>query len=187
LKLDNVVLMRRDSLEPVKLIDFGVAKELGTATATGTVIGTWHYLAPEIARVEAGLVDRYTPICDVWSCGVVLYMLLCGEFPFYEERRVDGKQLSVAQQVLLGTYDMSAPCWSNISSDAKDLVRAMMNVDPKQRINAKQALEHPFLRLGNNDNDNDVDDDDEPSIDPNASQDASQDVSQDADSSCTTQ
>ena len=94
------------------------------------------YVAPEVLQnkgYDSGAVD-------MWSTGVILYILLCGFPPFYEEELP-----ALFDQILKGRYDFPSPWWDNISAEAKDLVRKMLTVDPKKRITAEAAMTHPWI------------------------------------------
>lgn len=96
--------------------------------------GTPYYIAPEILSGE------YTEKCDVWSCGVILYILLCGKPPFDGESDEE-----ILKNVSKGIYKTSGPIWSRVSPDGVDLVRKMLTFDPDHRISAQQALLHPWI------------------------------------------
>ena len=87
-------------------------------------------------------VDVYGPPCDLWACGVILYMLLSGEAPFWNE---ETPQLLIA--IARGEFDFSSPQWSTISSEAKDLIRRLLVVDPAKRATAEQVSSTAWQRL----------------------------------------
>ncbi|CAG2237917.1 CAMK4 [Mytilus edulis] len=93
-------------------------------------------VAPEVLAGK-----KYTPAVDVWSCGVITYILLCGYEPFYEE-----SEREVYKRILKGDYHFDSPFWDSISWNAKDLISKMLQLDPKKRITADQALQHPWVK-----------------------------------------
>jgi calcium-dependent protein kinase len=97
--------------------------------------GTPYYIAPEVLK------KKYTAKCDIWSIGVILYILLCGYPPF---NGANDKQIIDA--VLKGKYTLDEPEWDDISADAKDLVRKMLEYDPSKRISAADALQHKWIK-----------------------------------------
>ena len=128
------------------MCDFGLARKVPDARyfkRTGSVhlvpfmgmSGTPGYIAPEVLHMKG-----YGRECDVWSFGVIVYILLCGFPPFYEEELP-----ALFDQILHARYDFPSPWWDNISKEAKDLVRAMLTVDPKKRITAEAAMTHPWI------------------------------------------
>lgn len=135
LKPENVLFTSKDLTADVKLIDFGMSAKFGDdVTVMTTMVGTPHYLAPEV------LSSKYGKECDVWSLGVIIYYLLTGCYPF------DGKTLnSIFQSILKAEFDFSGPEWENISSECKDLVSKMLLVDPSQRITLSNALKHKWI------------------------------------------
>lgn len=134
LKPENLLL---DSPEPnamLKVIDFGTSQVFDPGRKMSTKIGTPLYIAPEV------LSKSYTEKCDVWSCGVILYVLLSGSQPF------QGKtEYEVFQKIRKGVYTMSGHKWEAVSKQAKDLVKNMMLYEPSQRFTALEALNHPWL------------------------------------------
>lgn len=92
-------------------------------------------MAPEVLK------RNYGPEIDIWSAGVILYILLCGVPPFWAET-----EQGVAQAILRGNIDFKREPWPNVSENAKDLVRRMLEPDPKLRLTAKQVLEHHWLQ-----------------------------------------
>lgn len=97
--------------------------------------GTPYYIAPEVLK------KKYTAKCDIWSIGVILYILLCGYPPF---NGANDKQ--IIEAVLKGKYTLDEPEWDDISEDAKDLVRKMLEYDPSKRISASDALQHTWIK-----------------------------------------
>ena len=141
LKLENLLLADKGDLSSVRIADFGLAKACFEAsddpTAMRAVCGTPAYVAPEIITRRV-----YTPAVDLWSCGVILYILLSGVVPFEDP---DEKRLFA--KISRGAYSLSGPEWVAVSSEAKRLVAGLMCLDPSRRLTAAAALEHNwFLR-----------------------------------------
>lgn len=97
-------------------------------------VGTAYYMAPEVLQ------RKYSKACDIWSIGVILYVLLCGYPPFPGE---DDKE--VFANIRRGAVVFYDPEWTTISAEAKDLIRKMLHTDPQERISAEQALQHPWF------------------------------------------
>mmetsp|Transcript_1658 Transcript_1658/g.5410 ORF Transcript_1658/g.5410 Transcript_1658/m.5410 type:complete len:282 (-) Transcript_1658:142-987(-) len=103
-----------------------------------TVCGTDYYVAPEVLQ-QAG----YTSACDLWSIGVVLYILLSGCPPFFE----GGEEgISVQRKIIAGKYSFPDKYWAGVSAEAKDLVRNLLQVDPSRRFKVNQCLDHPWIQ-----------------------------------------
>lgn len=98
-------------------------------------MGSPYYMAPEVLRRD------YGPEVDIWSAGVILYILLCGVPPFWAET-----EQGVARAILRGAVDLEREPWPRISASAKSLVRQMLQMDPRKRPTAQQVLEHPWLQ-----------------------------------------
>lgn len=97
--------------------------------------GTPYYIAPEVLK------GSYDQMCDMWSCGVIMYILLSGRPPF------DGNNDSeILQAVAKGEAEIKGPLWNKVSVSAKDMVKKMLNKNPKKRISAKDALGHQWLK-----------------------------------------
>ncbi|XP_078070796.1 calcium/calmodulin-dependent protein kinase type IV [Mustelus asterias] len=120
----------------LKIADFGLSKIVSDQVTMRTVCGTPGYCAPEILR---GCV--YGPEVDMWSVGVITYILLCGFEPFYDER---GDQY-MYKKILNCDYDFVSPWWDEVSLNAKDLVKKLILLDPKKRLTTYQALQHPWV------------------------------------------
>ena len=100
------------------------------------VSGTPYYIAPEVIK------EVYDEKCDVWSCGVILYILLCGYPPFNSD---DGDDVKIMRAVKAGKYDFPDEEWSSVSSDAKDLIMKMLEYDPSKRQSAEGIMTHPWF------------------------------------------
>ena len=103
-----------------------------------TPCGTPGYIAPEVLHMKG-----YGKECDVWSLGVIIYILLCGFPPFYADN-----DAQLYEKIKKGEFEFLKPYWDPISDVAKDLIKRMLTVDPKQRITCQGALEHPWLKVG---------------------------------------
>lgn len=149
LKPENILFAdsQRDlSKATVKLIDFGFAKRMNSApemskpkitqSSFQTRLGSPNYVAPEILTSKVG----YGVEVDVWSLGVILYIMLCGYFPFYHEN-----ERELYRQIRKGSFDMPAEDWGHVSDAAKDLVNSMLKTDPKLRASATDCLRHPWI------------------------------------------
>ena len=137
LKPENILFVDKDHLF-VKVVDFGLSKNFATG-ALQTVCGTPSYVAPEVIRGE-----EYTCRCDVWAIGVIAYLSLCGDLPFFcEDDNEDNDGLF--DMILDGEYSFSNPVWSTVSRDAKNFVRNCLTLDPTQRPDSFDLLAHPWL------------------------------------------
>uniref|UniRef100_A0A672MZN8 Calcium/calmodulin-dependent protein kinase type IV-like n=1 Tax=Sinocyclocheilus grahami TaxID=75366 RepID=A0A672MZN8_SINGR len=123
-------------LEAVAVTDFGLSKIVDDQVTMKTVCGTPGYCAPEILRGCA-----YGPEVDMWSVGVITYILLCGFEPFFDDR---GDQY-MFKRILNCEYEFVSPWWDNVSLNAKDLVKKLIVQDPKKRLSTQQALQHPWV------------------------------------------
>ncbi|GFQ06940.1 calcium-dependent protein kinase 2 [Phtheirospermum japonicum] len=136
LKPENFLFVDEGEDSDMKMIDFGLSVFLKPGELFSDVVGSPEYMAPEV------LVDRYGPEADVWSAGVILYILLCGMLPFWGESDDE-----IFQGVLHGDIDFSSDPWPNVSESAKDLVKRMLERNPKRRITAHQVLCHPWVQV----------------------------------------
>jgi hypothetical protein len=119
----------------IKIADFGLSKVIWDSQ-TMTPCGTVGYTAPEIVKDE-----RYSKSVDMWAMGCVLYTLLCGFPPFYDE-----SIQTLTEKVARGQYTFLSPWWDGISKSAQDLVSHLLTVDPEKRYDIKQFLNHPWIR-----------------------------------------
>ncbi|XP_015992737.1 calcium/calmodulin-dependent protein kinase type IV isoform X1 [Rousettus aegyptiacus] len=136
LKPENLLYATPAPDAPLKIADFGLSKIVEHQVLMKTVCGTPGYCAPEILRGCA-----YGPEVDMWSVGVITYILLCGFEPFYDER---GDQF-MFRRILNCEYYFISPWWDEVSLNAKDLVKKLIVLDPKKRLTTFQALQHPWV------------------------------------------
>lgn len=140
MKPENLIYATKRDDSAIKITDFGLAKFReaegnGKGSGMHTACGTPGYVAPEVLKNEA-----YGPEVDMWSLGVILYILLCGFPPFYHESTA-----ALYKQIKKGAYDFPDPYWTEISADAKDLVTRLLNIDPKKRYKPKDVLAHAWI------------------------------------------
>ena len=137
LKPENMLLAAQGSTV-LKISDFGLSRILGVDSVMGTLCGTPQYIAPEILS-KSGNGDGYSVAVDMWSLGVILYVCLSGMLPY-----LDDADMSVFEQIQRGLYSFPTNVWGQISEEAKDLIRRLMQIDPTVRWTAKQAKNHPW-------------------------------------------
>ncbi|XP_051945683.1 calcium/calmodulin-dependent protein kinase type II subunit gamma isoform X16 [Xyrauchen texanus] len=136
LKPENLLLASKMKGAAVKLADFGLAIEVqGDQQSWFGFAGTPGYLSPEVLRK-----DPYGKPVDIWACGVILYILLVGYPPFWDE-----DQHKLYQQIKAGAYDFPSPEWDTVTPEAKNLINQMLTINPAKRITADQALKHPWV------------------------------------------
>ena len=143
LKPENLLLTSLEADANIKIVDFGFAEKCGSDDKLTKCCGTPLYIAPEV--LNAGLYKTGPPYglsADIWSLGVILYVLLCGYPPFRAKTQNDQ-----FKKVVAGKYEFRPDKgWGNISDEAKDLISKMIVMDPKARLTAKQCLEHPWMK-----------------------------------------
>jgi serine/threonine protein kinase len=135
LKPENLLLVSKDSDTDVRISDFGYAKKVLYANSLRTQCGTEGYVAPEILSHK----PAYDVKCDMWSLGVILYIVLGGYRPFR------GTSDNVMKQIRYGEYEFHERYWSHVSDEAKALIRRMLTVDPEARISAEEALKSSWI------------------------------------------
>lgn len=135
LKPENFLFFNKSEDSPLKSIDFGLSVFFKPGETFSDVVGSPYYVAPEVLR------KHYGPEADVWSAGVILYILLSGVPPFWAET-----EQGIFEQVLQGQLDFSSEPWPAISESAKDLIRKMLVRNPKKRLKAHQVLCHPWIQ-----------------------------------------
>eukprot|EP00439_Symbiodinium_sp_Y106_P063698 s1370_g9.t3 len=139
MKPENICFCSKDvTNNHVKLIDWGLGFYFGQGRMNSAV-GSLTYAAPEV--LEAKEKQGYTAACDLWSLGVVTYVMLCGKPPFW------GNYNEQLRRMKRETFPMSDATWQQISRPAKDLIRGLLRADPKQRMKLEDVLRNPWLRL----------------------------------------
>ncbi|KAJ3052325.1 Calcium/calmodulin-dependent protein kinase type 1 [Rhizophlyctis rosea] len=138
LKPENLLMASKATDAPVKLADFGLSTVMTNDSMLSTSCGTLTYVAPEILK---GL--KYGKEVDMWSVGVITYILLSGYPPFWAEDEATTMELT-----LRGKFKFFSPDWDEISQDAKDFITALIQPEPAKRLTAAQALQHPWILAG---------------------------------------
>jgi len=139
LKPENILCQTSKELKEemiIKIADFGLSKVFGDGNELSTSCGTPDYAAPEVLRMEG----TYDKAVDMWSVGVISYVLLCGFPPFYAKT-----QAVLFERIMNAEYTFPEPEWSQVSDSAKDFVTSLLQVDSKRRFTPQQCLEHPWL------------------------------------------
>eukprot|EP00271_Cylindrocystis_brebissonii_P019778 TRINITY_DN6209_c0_g1_i1.p1 TRINITY_DN6209_c0_g1~~TRINITY_DN6209_c0_g1_i1.p1 ORF type:complete len:563 (+),score=127.06 TRINITY_DN6209_c0_g1_i1:542-2230(+) len=134
LKPENFLFANPQENSPLRAIDFGLSVMFQPGEVFQEIVGSPYYMAPEVLR------RAYGPPADVWSAGVILYILLCGVPPFWAET-----EQGVAHQVLRAKVDFRRDPWPKVSDAAKELVKAMLNADPLRRPTAEAVLKHRWI------------------------------------------
>lgn len=135
LKPENLLYQSTEDDAEIKIADFGLAKLVKGDSLMQTACGTPGYVAPEILEGKP-----YGSEVDLWSLGVIAYILLCGFPPFYDENNA-----ALFATIKSGVYDFPSPYWDCVSASAKDLIARLLVVDPKKRYTARQVLSHPWI------------------------------------------
>jgi len=146
LKPENFVFADEQGISesPLKLIDFGASREFDSKGCMATCICTVEYVAPEVLK------GAYTELCDVWSLGVIMYILLSGRQPFHAKKGKKRNQKDVEHQiranVMKGAWDFNSPVWKHVSKEAKDLISKMLVPDLTKRWPMGQVMNHTWLQ-----------------------------------------
>lgn len=135
LKPENFLFGNMKETAPLKAIDFGLSVFFKPGERFTEIVGSPYYMAPEVLK------RNYGQEVDVWSAGVILYILLCGVPPFWAET-----EQGVAQAIIRSVLDFKRDPWPKVSETAKDLVRKMLDPDPRRRLTAQEVLDHPWLQ-----------------------------------------
>ena len=139
LKPENIMIESIDyetGFYNIKIIDFGTAKIREKDKRENKVLGSCFYIAPEVLN------KKYNEKCDIWSCGVILYILLCGNVPF------NGRdEREISQKIKSGKFDLNISPFDKISNEGKDLIKQCLELNVNKRISAKEALNHPWFDL----------------------------------------
>uniref|UniRef100_A0A7S2JSJ9 Calmodulin n=1 Tax=Leptocylindrus danicus TaxID=163516 RepID=A0A7S2JSJ9_9STRA len=135
LKPENFLFKDESETAAIKIIDFGLSRhDDENFGVMKTKVGTPYYVAPEVLN------RHYTNACDMWSIGVITYILLCGYPPFYGD-----SDSEIFRSVRAGAYDYPSPEWDTISKTAKDFIDKLLQKNPKDRMTASQAMKHPWI------------------------------------------
>jgi len=142
LKPENFLYLTKDEDSSLKVIDFGLSKVFkdggqGDSKAMSTRVGTPYYISPEVLK------GKYDQSCDVWSAGVILYILLCGYPPFYGD-----SDREILESIYKGVFAFDGEEWLTVSEEVKDLIKKMITV-PEKRLTAEKVLEHPWMQKKN--------------------------------------
>ncbi|XP_070695030.1 MAP kinase-activated protein kinase 3 isoform X2 [Pempheris klunzingeri] len=139
IKPENLLYTNKESNGTLKLTDFGFAKETTLHNPLQTPCYTPYYVAPEVLGPE-----KYDKSCDMWSLGVIMYILLCGFPPFYSNT---GQAISpgMKRRIRMGQYEFPNPEWAEVSQEAKDLIHQLLKTDPNERMTITQFTNHPWI------------------------------------------
>jgi calcium-dependent protein kinase len=135
LKPENLLLDSKSEDAYIKVIDFGTSALISPNSKLNHKFGTPYYTAPEV------LTGQYDEKCDVWSCGVILYVMLCGYPPFS-----GSTDQAILKKVRKATFTFPDKEWSMISYDAKDLIVRMLDKDPERRLAASEAYQSNWIK-----------------------------------------
>ncbi|XP_041836603.1 MAP kinase-activated protein kinase 2 [Melanotaenia boesemani] len=138
-KPENLLYSSKRPNALLKLTDFGFAKETTSHNSLDTPCYTPYYVAPEVLGPE-----KYDKSCDMWSLGVIMYILLCGYPPFYSNH---GLAISpgMKKRIRMGQYEFPNPEWSDVSEEAKQLIRTLLKTEPTQRMTITEFMNHPWI------------------------------------------
>nr|VDD14309.1 unnamed protein product [Brassica oleracea] len=135
LKPENFLFSNETETAQLKAIDFGLSIFFKPGQRFNEIVGSPYYMAPEVLR------RNYGPEVDVWSAGVILYILLCGVPPFWAET-----EEGIAHAIVRGNIDFERDPWPKVSTEAKELVKDMLDANPYSRLTVQEVLEHPWIQ-----------------------------------------
>ena len=138
LKPENILIVNKNknnNYPNIKIGDFGMSKIVEKRSLQNSVVGSIYYIAPEVIQ------KKYNEKCDIWSCGVIMYILLSKQPPFKGEYIEE-----IMSNIQKGTYDLESPPFDKISENALDLIKKLLNKDIDSRISAQEALNHPWFK-----------------------------------------
>ena len=137
LKPENILIVDKDknNYPRIKICDFGTSKMFEKGAVQRKLVGSSYYIAPEVLK------HNYDEKCDIWSCGVILYILLSGRPPFAGENDKE-----IMERVATGKYDLQTSPFNKVSKHCIDLIQKLLTMDPKKRISAQDALNHPWFK-----------------------------------------
>ena len=137
LKPENILIVERDknNYPRIKICDFGTSKMFEKGAVQRKLVGSSYYIAPEVLK------KRYDEKCDIWSCGVILYILLSARPPFAGD-----SDKEIMENVSTGKYDLQSSPFNKVSKSGKDLIQKLLVMDPKKRISAQEALTHNWFK-----------------------------------------
>jgi len=138
LKPENILLEQNKEFDQIKIIDFGTSLVVDEGKKLDEKLGTPYYIAPEV------LAKNYGQKCDIWSCGVITYIVLSGIPPFN-----GASDQEIMKKVKIGKFGFTDPIWNNISDQAKDFITQLLTKDQNKRPTAEQALKHPWIEQAN--------------------------------------
>uniref|UniRef100_A0A672RLK3 non-specific serine/threonine protein kinase n=1 Tax=Sinocyclocheilus grahami TaxID=75366 RepID=A0A672RLK3_SINGR len=139
IKPENLLYTNKEDTGVLKLTDFGFAKETSLHNLLQTPCFTPYYVAPEVLGPE-----KYDKSCDMWSLGVIMYILLCGFPPFYSNT---GQAISpgMKRRIRMGQYEFPNPEWAEVSEEAKQLIHQLLKTDPNERMTIEQFMNHTWI------------------------------------------
>lgn len=138
LKPENILLEQNKEFDQIKIIDFGTSLVFDENKKLDEKLGTPYYIAPEV------LAKNYGAKCDIWSCGVITYIVLSGIPPFN-----GASDQEIMKKVKLGKFSFQDAVWGSVSDDAKDFITQLLTKDQDKRPSAELALQHPWIQKVN--------------------------------------
>ena len=138
MKPENILLEQNKEFDQIKIIDFGTSLVVDDNKKLDEKLGTPYYIAPEV------LAKNYGSKCDIWSCGVITYIVLSGIPPFN-----GASDQEIMKKVKVGKFSFADPVWNGISDQAKDFITSLLTKDQAKRPSAGEALKHPWIAQAN--------------------------------------